>query len=308
MMMKLVFAIAFHEPFSWAAGLILVVLCNFSSTSASDQEALEKRGAKLKVKDNEIIEMSADVDDWTKADYQLVARQTGMKSLTLSGKTITDDHLKTLTDLKNLEALSTNGSQLTDDGYKHFQAFSKLQRLALWHPSREVAEFTGSGLRHLKPLKELKQLTFAGGKTGDAAMQALADLTQLEDYSQWHNLETADGMKQLARLENLKSLRLGQRLYDYKLKSPASFDTSTFDILAEMDSLESIEIMEARLNYEAISKLSKLPKLKRLRIHKIAIDAADIERLQQTLPNVEIIWEPLTPEQEAADLVKKLKI
>ena len=89
--------------------------------------------------------------------------------------------------------------------------------------------------------------------------------------------------------------------------TPASFDQQTLAILAQMPSLEEIELTEARLDYDAVVRLKQLPNLKVLKINQVDISAADVEKLQAALPTVEIKFEPLTEEQ-AEMLSKKLKL
>ena len=79
---------------------------------------------------------------------------------------MTDATLPLLAPLADLETLSIDQSQLTDDGYKHFAQFKKLKRLSLWHPSWASKEFTGSGVAHLKALPKLEKFTFAGSSAG----------------------------------------------------------------------------------------------------------------------------------------------
>ncbi|MBA2116020.1 hypothetical protein [Bremerella alba] len=269
--------------------------------------AFEKINAKVQVRDGAVYSLSANCDGYTDDDYQLISQLKTLKSLSISGKDFRDEQLKMLAGLKNLESIMINGTVLTDDGYQHFTAFAKLKRLSIFHPSRKLDTFNGSGLSHLKAMPGLESLTFAGATAGDQALQAVGQLTQLRSFREWHNTETSDGLKHLAKLKNLKSIRLGQRLPSWGKDTPASFDNDSIAILAKMPSLESIELTEARLNYDAVVQLKQLPNLKTLKISQVAISPEDIDKLKEAMPNVEIKWEPLTEEQ-AAMLTKKLRL
>ncbi|MFN3153475.1 hypothetical protein [Bremerella sp.] len=272
-----------------------------------NQAAFEKINAKIQVRDGAVHSLSANIDGYTDQEYELIGQLTTLKSLSLSGKDLNDDQLKMLSGLKNLESIMINGTVLTDDGYKHFTAFPKLEKLSIFHPSRKLDAFNGSGLAHLKALPELDSLTFAGATAGDEALEAVGQLTQLESFREWHNTETSNGLKHLIKLQNLKSVRLGQRLPSWGKDTPASFDNDSIAILAKIPSLESVELTEARLSYDAVVQLKVLPNLKKVIISQVDISEADVEKLKAAMPGVEVKWEPLTDEQ-AEMLSKKLRL
>lgn len=271
------------------------------------QATFEKINAKVQVRDGAVYSLSANIDGYTDQEYELIGQLKTLKSLSLSGKDLNDDQLKMLSGLKGLESIMINGTVLTDDGYKHFTAFPKLKKLSIFHPSRKLEAFNGSGLAHLKALPELDSLTFAGATAGDEALEAVGQLTQLESFREWHNTETSDGLKHLTMLKNLKSVRLGQRLPNWGKDTPASFDNDSIAILAKIPSLESVELTEARLNYDAVVQLKELPNLKKIIISQVDISEADVEKLKAAMPGVEIKWEPLTEEQTEM-LSKKLRL
>ncbi|QDU74894.1 hypothetical protein Pan97_19140 [Bremerella volcania] len=271
------------------------------------QAAFDKINAKIQMRDGAVYSLSANCDGYTDQEYQLIGQLKTLKSLSISGKDLNDDQLKMLSGLKELESIMVNGTVLTDDGYQHFTAFANLKRLSIFHPSRKLEAFNGSGLAHLKALPALESLTFAGATAGNQALEAVGELTQLESFREWHNTETSDGLKNLVKLKNLKSIRLGQRLPSWGKDTPASFDNGSIAILAKIPSLESIELTEARLNYDSVIQPKDLPNLKKLIISQVDISKADVEKLKAAMPSVEIKWEPLTDEQ-AEMLSKKLRL
>ena len=287
----------------------LLMLCFPLVLSAAEPNlaALEKIGAKIQQRNGEIHSLNINCDGFTDDEYRLIGQLTMLKSIAISGKELNDQQLEMLTGLKELESFMINGSVLTDEGYRHFAAFPKLTRLSLFHPSRKIEAFNGSGLAHLKAMPALKSLTFAGATAGNEAYEAVAQISQLESFREWHNTETSEGLKQLPKLKNLKSIRLGQRLPSWGKETPASFDDETLAILAQMPSLEEIELTEARLSYDAVAQLKQLPNLKKLKINQVDISAEEVEKLKAAMPNVEIQFDPLTEEQ-ADMLTKKLKL
>lgn len=297
-----------------AVGMALMGFVAFSTAAddpaqvANAVASLEKLGAKVTTTKGVVTQIQVKTDDFTPDDFRTLGRVTTLKKLTMSGKKITDETLPLLAGLKDLEELSTDGTQLSDAGYKGFTAFKKLRSLALFHPSWALKTFTGSGLAHLKELPDLQRLTFAGSTAGDAALEAVGQLTQLKEFHTWHTAQTQAGNAYLTKLPNLKVIRIGQRLPQYGKPSPPSFDESTIPTLAKIQSLERLELFEVRLTAKSLQPLTELPNLKQLSIHTADISEADINTVKKMLPNVKVDWKPLTAEDRDATLVKKLKI
>ena len=289
---------------------IALLFCVLPATLCAAEptvDTLQEIHAEPKMRDGKIYELKVECDGYTDAEYLLIGQLTDLKVLSISGKNFNDRQLEMLTKLKQLERVMINGGELTDDGYQSFTEFPKLTTLSLFHPSRDQATFTGTGLAYLKDLPSLRSLTFAGATTGDEALQAVGKVVQLESFREWHNKETSQGLRHLTKLTKLKSIRLGQRLPAWGQKTPASFDNDTLKIVAKMPSLEVVELTEARLDYDGIMQLKDLPNLRVIKIQQVDISAEDVERLKAGMPKVKIDWQPLTDEQEKM-LAEKLKL
>lgn len=279
-----------------------------TSLQAADADALKDLGAKVTETGGVVTQVQVKCDAFTEADFRTLGSFTTIKDLSISGKTITDETLALLTGLMNLERLSTDGIQLTDDGYKHFAAFQKLTSLAFFHPAFRSEKFTGTGLAHLKALPKLERLTFAGSTAGDAAMESIGQIAQLKEFRTWHTAQTQAGNTNLLKLTNLKALRIGQRLPNWGKDSPVSFDESTMQTLAQIKTLESLELTEARLSAKIIPHLKTLPKLTKLKLETVDIPTADVEAIKAALPNCKVDFKPMTDAEKEALLVKKLRL
>lgn len=288
--------------------LLLVIFIATAHTFAADVESLQKLGAKVTQTAGVVTQVNVKCDAFTEADFKTLGSFTTIKDLTISGKTITDDMLALLTGLTELERLSSDGIQLTDDGYKHFAAFKKLKSLSFFHPAFRSEKFTGSGLVHLKALPNLESLTFAGSTAGDAAMEAIGQLTQLKGFRTWHTAQTQAGNAHLVKLTSLTALRIGQRLPSWGKDSPVSFDESSMTTIAQIKTLESLELTEARLTARIIPQLKELPKLTKLKIETVDISAADVEAIKAALPACKVDFKPMTDADKEATLVKKLRL
>ena len=142
---------------------------------------------------------------------------------------------------------------------------------------------------------------------GDVALEAIGLLTQLKEFRTWHTAQTQAGNAHLARLP-LTSLRIGQRLPSWGKDSPISFDESTMTVIAQIKTLESLELTEARLSTKIIPQLKALPKLTKLKIQTVDIPAADVEAIKAALPNCKVDFEPMSDADKEATLVKKLRL
>jgi hypothetical protein len=144
------------------------------------------------------------------------------------------------------------------------------------------------GLVHLAKLPKLESVTVAGSPAfNDDGLAAVARLTGLKEFRTWHAGGTDEGVKKLKELKGLKGLFLGQRL---TYKPPACPTDDTLAVLAEMKSLESLQLDEARLTFTALQQLKQLPALKKLTLGGIDIPREDVERLKRELPQVKVEW------------------
>lgn len=291
------------------ATLLIVTLASHASAADPDTNALQSIGAEVKQVGEVITELKADCDKFGEAEYRLIGQVTTLRSLSLSGRALTDRDLAALAGLTQLESILLNGTELSDDGYRYFAAFQQLKRLSLFHPSRDCKDFTGAGLAHLEDLPKLERLTFAGATAGDEAFEAVGQLTLLKEFSQWHNWESPDAIKHLLKLPNLTSLKIGQRLPGRGRSLTPSFDDATLATVAQMKSLERLDLQEARLSYEGLAQLSQLPNLRELRTKWVDTPPRDVERLRQLLAEeVKIDWEPLSDADRETFLSQKLKL
>lgn len=272
-----------------------------SNGDVSVSARLTELGAQVTQADGVITKVAfKDCSKLGDADFRLIGQLTDLKSLTLFGqcKGLTDETLSYLSGLTKLEELGTDGIQVSDAGLAKFTALSSLRSLSFFHPSFGMKGFDGSGFAALKALPKLERLTVAGTPFNDKGMAAVAEIKQLRDFRTWHTYQTQAGNESLAKLPELRSLWLGQRLRRYDGGSnAASLDDSTFDVLTKLKTLESLTLDEARLSLAALRRLKELPHLKKLELRRIDIPAADIETLRAALPNVAMDWKPLTDEE-----------
>jgi hypothetical protein len=276
------------------------------NVSAVDVSALKALGAKVTEKGDLVVQVKCDA--FSEEDFKVLGSFSAIKDLTISGKTITDETLKLLASLTELERFSCDGIQLTDAGYRQFTAFKKLKSISFFHPAFRSKEFTGSGLLYLKELPHLEKLTFAGSTAGDGALEAIGQISQLKEFRTWHTAQSQAGNLHLVKLANLRALRIGQRLPEWGKDSPVSFDESTMLEIAKLKKLESLELTEARLSAKILSQLQQLPLLTKLKLENVSISAADVEVIRAGLPNCKVEYKPMAQQEVESLLVKKLRL
>ena len=269
--------------------------------ATQDVDALRALGAEVTETGGAITRVSfKDCARLGEAEYRKLGGLKTLKSLTLYGgkKTLTDATLPLLAGLTELEELNTEGIQVSDAGLAGFAVFKNLRSLSFFHPSLDLKGFDGSGFAALKDLPKLDRLTIAGTRFNDRGMEAVARIPQLKDFRTWHTYQSQAGNAALEKLPNLKSLRLGQRLRHWDGSSNAlSLDDATLDVLARLQTLESLTLDEAKLSLDALSKLKSLPKLRKLELLRIDIPAEDVEKLKAALPDAKVEWKPLSGDE-----------
>lgn len=112
-----------------------------------------------------------------------------------------------LADLPKLESYACDGSTFNDEGLK---ACAKLKQVSALHFHHTMA--TNAGLAHLKGMENLKSLMLStqfSMRLGDAALEHIAELPNLEKLEFDETLLTYEGgLKHLTKLKNLKELIL----------------------------------------------------------------------------------------------------
>ncbi len=259
---------------------------------------LEALGGKIGQKNGVVTEVSFRNSKELGADeFQIISELSGLRKLTVYGHAagLNDETVGLLSKLKSLESLSVDGAQLSDAGLEKIADVKSLQSVSFFHLSFRKEGFTGSGFSTWKTLPTLKKLTVAGMSMGDDGFAAISEIKTLTDFRTWHTYRTDASHVMLAKLPNLTSLKLGQRLPGSE--RPQCLTDASLKTIATMTALTSLEIGESRFSFNALKQLKALPELKKLKIVLTKIELGDIESLKTELPNVEVIFEPLTDEQ-----------
>ncbi|MGV3756641.1 MAG: hypothetical protein ACO1QS_14760 [Verrucomicrobiota bacterium] len=266
---------------------------------AAIAQQLQALGGKVTLKDGLATQVTFnECSKLGEPEFKAIGQLKRLKSLTLYNncRGLDDASIHHIAGLTELESLGTDRINVTDEGLKPLAQLKNLRTASFFHTSFGKPGFTGVGFGYLKDCPKLEKMTVAGISMGDEGFAAIATIKQLKDFSTWHTYQTEAGNAHIAKLPNLKSLKLGQRLPRAGAKAPSLSDAS-LPAIARMTSLETLRIGEARFTPQALKTLKSLPNLKQLVIYETDISEADMAKVRQDFTGVKVDWEPLTEAQ-----------
>ena len=221
-------------------------------------------------------------------DYRSIGQCRNLVSLGLLAEDLpfNDEAAAQLTGLDRLEKCTTNGAQLTDEGFKSLTAWKSLKHLGFDHWFRTSKDKPiGAGLALLAALPNLESVRLGGCQVGIEAMEALATIKTLKkldvDHARWVD---DDALLPLLKLPDLRIFiaapQYSPRLTDAALRN-----------LSGVKSLEELTFSEIWLTYDGGFKhLAALPKLKKLSLPKVIASEEDVKKLKAELPDLVVEW------------------
>jgi len=248
----------------------------------------------LQLQDNETVE-NEPLDFDTYGNH--LQSQTELEVLDLSRANLTDVGLKHLADMQSLRQLNVSHAEIEGTGLVHLANCENLEVIELHNKA-----FNGVGLKHLAKCSKLKALNLSWTGVGDDALEevsALQQLTKLDlppygdngigkfwqashnehltdkglaDVAKLKNLEwfwvggggvTDAGMQELAVLENLSHLGLGNL---------PNVQGACLQELSRLNKIDHLRLTDTGMTDE---NLKHLAKFRNLRTVHLPIDATD---------------------------------
>ena len=212
-------------------------------------------------------------DEWMPS----IAKLTNLKTLrfTNNGK-LTDAGMEQLAGLKNLEAFSFVGTQITGRAYAKFDGFTKLVKV-----SHRGSSINDEGLKELcDHLPNLESISLAHAKFTDAGAPNLAKLTKLKGFEIGTPNATPQALVHLAKLP-LESLQLGEgfesaeciplikgiaTLRRLTLTNATKLTDAELKLVAGLSQLEHVELGKVPFPDERLPVLKDFAFLKSMRI------------------------------------------
>jgi hypothetical protein len=224
----------------------------------------------------------------------------------LSGTPVSNRLLNVLAEHPGLAALNLfNHLNVTDDSLKVVGRMTDLQALEL-----RVTEVTGRGIGHLRALAALRYLSVAVSTDFDQALRGLREMTQLLALVGGSEI-TDKGLRGLAPLVNLRHLELGWATTDQGLPSLSAFGRlmtlklSSVQVtdaglaaFPEMGALQRLELMtgDEGVRGSGLIGLTRMPELRELRFARNAFTGVGFEHFAALarLVMLDLSYNPIT--------------
>jgi Leucine-rich repeat (LRR) protein len=149
-------------------------------------------------------------------------------------------------------------------------------------------DFADEDLRHLRQFRNLRRLSLADTKVGDAGLEHIAELRELEMlYLRGCDRITNDGLRHLQGLTNLRDLTI----------TSDQVTNDGIQHLAGLKNLESLDLSEVSITDEGVKHLHGLTRLKLLFFCRLGevpplVSVEAVQQLKQLIPACSIVHVP----------------
>lgn len=199
-------------------------------------------------------------------DLRFISELSSLKHLEIhGGKTITDNDLKLLANLKQLKELCCFGLTIDGTAFAHFGENSSLRRVQLF----TCEQLSIEGARELGRLTKLESLSVSSSQFTSAHAQELAGLTELQHLGLGYNSLDDAAMPVIAKFKKLKTLGLQEcQITDEGLKW-----------IVGLGELTSLQLNGAKITDDGMRNLIGLRNLKSLSLAKTPIRGYGLKHL-----------------------------
>jgi hypothetical protein len=211
----------------------------------------------------------------TDAALARIATIGTVRSLQIGGsREVTDEGLRYLAGLPELERLDVSGTSITDRGLEVFRHCPALRSLSL-----AGTHVTDAGAPHLAGCAELESINLSWTATGDGVVRAMAGKSRLREFHSGAGL-TNDGLAAFRYLPRFKTWHGGEaqvaflteRVLPTHLTLRGSFDDRGVAALRNLDGLFSLDLDDGRL---AITPAALYPLIDLPNLGVLGVDATD---------------------------------
>lgn len=209
-----------------------------------------------------------------------VSKRENVKRLRLAKTKISDMGLAHIKGMKQLELLDLSDCVLlTSDGMKYLKGLTKLRNLSIGSPL-----ITDEGLPHLANLTNMVAISFKDCAISDSQFESLSAMSKLKEFDIFKTrggdraLAVVSGAKEMTKLKLRDSAITSNGLVEHisKFVNLVALDlgeTETTDqalvAIAKLGKLEDLNLLRTKVTDEGIAALSTM-KLKRLNLDDIA--------------------------------------
>ena len=209
----------------------------------------------------------------TDNDLKLLKGLTNLEGLALMDTRVTDAGLEHIRHLTNLQWLNIGGTRVTDAGLVHLKGLAKLHNI-----QAKGTSVTGVGFAHLAGLPSLTVLNLSNSPITDAGLAQLKALTNLRDVDLAESAITDTGLTHLKALTNLRQLNLaGTAITDAGLSE-----------LKGLTNLNWVDLQGTAITDDGMQHLEALSQLVGLRVDDTHVTVEGTKNLLQAIPNIRI--------------------
>ena len=234
--------------------------------------ALEAAGAKL-TKDRDGLVVEVDFVGSNAGDNPLehLAGLQAVRKLRLNETGVTDAGMVLVAKASTLQDLDLRGCKISNAALEPLAALTGLKALRLSGKSG-ATNVDDDGMIHVGKLTNLKALLLDYLWVGDAGLEALKDLKDLEELYLAGTLVGDDCTERLKQFPKLRKVRLSQA---------SSLSAVGLEHLAGITTLEDLDLSEnSQIFDEGLTHLSGLTALKRLNLWRVQIGDTGVEKLK----------------------------
>ena len=221
----------------------------------------------------------------TRKDVELLADNKSLKKLSFSssGPTFTNECLRIISSLSQLEALSIGESGITESGLGHLGELKNLSGLAI-----TMNRIRGRALANVYQLPKLRSLSLAGSTVDDQGLDGISNCRLLVDLnlSRTHvrgpGLGDLKGLSELVRLDvSDTTLTTGNGLSQSNHITELEMTDSTLSLdvlsgLKEMDNVRRVTLRGASVSDAHLARLGSVPRLAHLNLMNTNVSDAGL--------------------------------
>jgi hypothetical protein len=205
----------------------------------------------------------------------LARKYPRLEGINLSGTRVTDQTLREIGQLHQLQFLDLQNTRITDAGLSHIGRLKNLKQLCLIE-----TDVVGPGLEHFSALSKLHWLNLADTCVSDEHLRHLARLPRLEHLILWGTCVGDAGARHLASLSELRSLSL--------------VDTSVTDAglmdLAKLPRLGNLSLDGTPITDAGLAVLSRLPSIQVVSLDNTSVTPTGVEGFHLSRPDCTVFF------------------
>ncbi len=221
---------------------------------------------------------------------------TQLKALKLRNAGMSDQGLAVVENFPHLQLLFVQDGNITDEGLKHLKGLKEMQDLTLY----SLYAITDAGLDNLAGMTKLKTVSLRDTRINGSGLKNFVKMDQLEQLNISETETNNEGLAHLKDLTSLTYLDLWQtKINDEGVEYLKGLKNLTWlslaqtpvtngglNALAGLTKLEELDLQETDIDDEGLPALEGLEDLKTLSVANTQVTREGVATLKEKLPNL----------------------